>query len=83
MESIQGKKILCARDPNIVLGYPEECETYIFIRDQKIYYRRYDRKIDELTMFRITSDEDQRVKLYENALRTWCIESSKADGLCK
>ena len=83
VKSIQGKKILCARDPNIVLDYPEECETYIFIRDQKIHYRRYDRKIDELGVFKITSDEDQRVKLYENALRAWCIESSKADGLCK
>lgn len=74
---------LCARDPNIVLGYAENCEHKIFFEDNKIYYQRYDRTPDALSFFKLTSDEDRRVESYKTALKRSCIQKSRRQNLCK
>lgn len=83
-EYLDGGKILCVRDPNIVFGYAEDCSNYVFVGDDyKVYYKRYDRNPDLLSKFELTNDEDRRVRIYTNKLHKQCIAKSLAAGECK
>lgn len=80
---INGKTVLCARDPNVVLGYSENCDNYFYEDDGQVVYKRHDWMPDYLSYFGITDDEDKRIKIYINSLYNSCLVESKSEGLCK
>lgn len=80
---VGGRDVLCARDPNVVLGYAENCDHFFYHEDDKVFYKRYDRDPDLLTSFTLTSDEDRRVKRYRAVLATQCQQEARTANRCK
>lgn len=78
-----GRNIICAKDPNVVLEEAERCDNYFYLEGEEIYYHRMGKERDLLTDFKITSDEDRRVKRYEKALMRKCLIRSRQQSLCK
>lgn len=81
-KSIDGRDVLCARDPNIVLGNAENCDSYFYHEQNSIFYKRLDRDADLMYKFSLTSDEDLRSKKYKDANKRYCIAMAKAKRLC-
>lgn len=79
----EGREVLCARDPNIVLERPENCDHIIFLEGERVVYKRFDRRADYLYFFKLTSDEDRRIRSFQYALTGHCLESSRSKNLCK
>jgi hypothetical protein len=82
-EYIGNRDVLCARDPNIVLGYREDCQSYFYIEKGQVYYKRFDRLSDYMQKFELTSDEDRRVKIYTNSLYKQCLQEKRDRNECK
>jgi hypothetical protein len=80
---VGNRDVLCARDSNIVTGQAEDCSSYIFVENNRVFYKRYDRSADFLSKFELTSDEDKRVRTYANSLYKNCLVIKKLNGLCK
>ena len=83
VENRGARTYLCARDPNMVSGSAENCEHKIFVHTGRVYYQRNDRTADLLSFFKLTSDEDQRIRRYEVALKSKCMRVSRAANICK
>ncbi len=77
------RDVLCVRDPNIVLGRSENCDDYVYVEDNKVYYQRHDRDADYMSFFQLTSDEDKRVVRYQASLKEYCLASAATQGLCQ
>lgn len=80
---VDGREVLCARDPNIVLGYAENCQSYAYIEEDKIYYKRHDRDADLLSKFKLTTDEDKRLVIYQKSLYNQCVGYKSSKNLCR
>lgn len=75
--------VLCVRDPNIVLGVKEDCQSFLYVENSQVFYKRLDRSADHLTRFQLTSDEDRRIRRYTLSLHKACIDDSRKQGICR
>ena len=80
---VGAKEVLCARDPNVSHGRAEACESYFYQEDGKVYYQRFDRKPDYMSMFEIFTDEDLRLEKYVASLQKSCLDHGASEGLCQ
>jgi hypothetical protein len=80
---MNGRLILCARDPNFKTETTEACENYFYHEEGKVYFKRYSKPADLMSSFKITSDEDQRTIKYKQSLNSRCMSNSLASNLCR
>lgn len=66
----EGKKLICVRDPNVVIrDVPfEDCQNFIYVADDFVYYRQFGFPKDEkLFMIGVKTDDDIRTNEYIRA----------------
>lgn len=79
-----GEPVLCVHDSNIIFhDEADQCHNYIYMKDDSVYYKRYEKDETILYTFSLTNDEDRRVTKYVQARYAHCVASNKAENLCK
>lgn len=77
-------EVICVHDSNIIFHDDEDqCQNYIYLQKDSVYYKRHKQEATILYTFSLTSDEDKRVEQYIQARYAHCVASNKANRRCK
>lgn len=84
LEYKNNHEVLCVHDSNIIFRDEEDqCLNYIYLLENKVYYKRYNKEATILYTFSLTSDEDKRVQGYIAARYEHCLEVNRQENRCK
>ena len=73
---------ICVRDSNYIPMYGLNCQSILYMEDDKIFYKRADLSATQLFIFNLMTDEDARVTKYEAAQKSYCLANAPVEGHC-
>lgn len=76
-------EVLCVKDSNYIPINGLECKSFLFIKDEAIYYKRADLEPRMLFIFNVMTDDLIREQKYLKTQRNYCFANAHKNGLCR